>query len=174
MDNFRSPNRVVDTINHLRLVPGKIQSRSAHIGQTPGFYVWQNGQASADIQLESCLQQLWKEGYSPGQVAVISWRGYQQSQVLRKDRLGGHSTYRFTGEYDLAGNTLWSRGELLVESLYRFKGQSSPAVVLCEVDFEELGPREMRKLFVGLTRAQTRIDIVLSQRAAETLTKRLE
>ena len=174
MDNFRSPSRVVDTINRLRLVPGKIQSRSAHIGQTPGFYVWQNGLASADMQLESCLQQLWKDGYSPGQVAVISWRGHQQSEVLRKDSLGGRSTYRFTGEYDPAGNTLWSRGELLVESLYRFKGQSSPAVVLCEVDFEELGPREMRKLFVGLTRAQIRVDIVLSQRAAEVLAKRLE
>ena len=173
MDNFRSPIRVVDTINRLRLVEGKIQSRSAHIGEIPRFHVWENDQFSADRQLESCMHQLWRDGYSPGQVAVISWRGYQQSQVLRLDHLGGYKTCRFTGEYDTAGNTVWSQGQLLVESLYRFKGQSAPAVVLCEVDFEELGPREMRKLFVGLTRAQMRVDVVLSQRAAEVLANRL-
>ena len=76
------------------------------------------------------------------------------------------STYRTTGQYDEAGNALWHEGELLVESVYRFKGQSAPVVVLCEVDFEELTPVNARKLFVGMTRGQVRVEVVLSEKAA--------
>jgi hypothetical protein len=33
---------------------------------------------------------------------------------------------------------------------------------LCEVDFEELTDKEKHKLFVGLTRGQVRVDVVMS------------
>jgi len=173
MDNFRSPRRVVDAINRLQLLPDKVEARSAHEGEMPNFHVWEAGKTSPQGQLDACLQQLWQDGYTPEQVAVISWRGHQKSEALRQDRLGGHSTRRFTGQYDSAGNPVWRNGRLLAESLYRFKGQSAPAVVLCEVDFEQLGPSEQRKLFVGLTRAQMRVDVVLSERAAQALAMRL-
>ena len=166
MDNFRSPQRVVRMINKLGLTPEPVLARSAHAGEVPHFHIWEAGQSSAQGKLNDCLSKLWQSGYTPEQVAVISYRGVQQSEVLRQDRLGGHATRRFTGQYDSAGNAQWSEGPLLAESLYRFKGQSAPAVVLCEVDFETLTERDKRKLFVGLTRAQMRVDIVLSERAA--------
>lgn len=169
MDNFRSPQRVVHMINRLQLTSEPVQARSPHVGDVPGFHVWESGNTSASGKLDGCLQQLWADGYTPGQVAVISWRGLQQSDALKQDRLGGHVTRRFTGRYDSAGNPLWTEGDLLAESLYRFKGQSAPVVVLCEVDFEALGERERRKLFVGLTRAQMRVELVLSERAAQAL-----
>lgn len=74
-------------------------------------------------------------------------------------------------KYDEAGNALWTDGVLLVESVYRFKGQSMPVVVLCEVDFEELTEKDKRKLFVGLTRGQVRVDIVLSEKSADKMMK---
>lgn len=176
-DNFRSPVRVVDVVNRLQLVPEPIQARSAYLGQVPHFYVWKKGPSrganSHMGQLEACLDQLWKEGFQPEQVALISWRGHQHSELLKQDQLAGHSTRRFLGSYDLAGNPIWSHGTLLAESVHRFKGQSAPAVVLCEVDFEALTPRESRKLFVGLTRAQLRVDLVLSERAAQVLARQL-
>ena len=67
---------------------------------------------------------------------------------------------------EAASNPLWTAGDLLVETLYRFKGQSAPVVVLCDVDFDALGAKELRKLFVGFTRAQFRLVCVLSERAA--------
>ena len=166
MDNFRSPQRVVRMINKLALTPEPVLARSAHAGEVPNFHIWEAGQSSAQGKLNECLSKLWQSGYTPEQVAVISYRGVQQSEVLRQDRLGGQTTRRFTGQYDSAGNAQWSEGPLLAESLYRFKGQSAPAVVLCEVDFETLTERDKRKLFVGLTRAQMRVDVVLSERAA--------
>lgn len=41
-----------------------------------------------------------------------------------------------------------------------------PVVVLCEVDFEELTEKDKRKLFVGLTRGQVRVDLVMSEKSA--------
>jgi len=78
-------------------------------------------------------------------------------------------TKRFTSPDDSAGKPLWSEHPLLAKSLYRFIGQSAPAAVLCEVDLESLTERDKRKLFVGLTRAQMRVDVVLSERAARAL-----
>ena len=169
MDNFRSPQRVVHMINKLGLTPEPVLARSAHAGEMPHFHIWETGQSSAQGKLNECLAKLWRSGYTPDQVAVISYRGVQQSEALSQDRLGGQPTKRFTGQYDNAGNAQWSEGTLLAESLYRFKGQSAPAVVLCDVDFETLSERDKRKLFVGLTRAQMRVDVVLSERAARAL-----
>lgn len=169
MDNFRSPQRVVHMINRLQLTPQPVLARSPHTGQSPHFHVWEAGRSSAAGQLNECLQELWRQGHTPSQVAVISYRGLHQSDALRQERLGGYATRRFTGHYDNAGNPLWSQGPLLVESLSRFKGQSAPVVVLCEVDFERLTERDQRKLFVGLTRAHMRVDMVLSERAARAL-----
>jgi superfamily I DNA and RNA helicase len=58
---------------------------------------------------------------------------------------------------------------LKVETVNRFKGQSAPVVVFCEIDFEELNQSTKRKLFVGMTRGQLRVELVLSQRAEKLL-----
>jgi hypothetical protein len=42
-------------------------------------------------------------------------------------------------------------------------------VVLCEVDFEVLTEKDKRKLFVGLTRGQVRVDVVISEMSASQL-----
>jgi hypothetical protein len=41
--------------------------------------------------------------------------------------------------------------------------------VLCEVDFEELTDKEKHKLFVGLTRGQVRVDVVMNEMSATQL-----
>ncbi len=168
MDNFRSPRKVVHVINQLQLSEEPIVSRSAHEGETPQIYTWTPNVVSSLTAINQCLKRLWEDGYSPDQVAVISFKGVKNSEALAQSQLGGYKTKMFS-RYDDAGNALWTEGALLVESVYRFKGQSMPVVVLCEVDFEELDEREKRKLFVGLTRAQVRVDVVISEKSAQLL-----
>ena len=165
MDNFRSPTKIVQMINQLGLSDEPVIARSVHIGQTPHFYTWASNQVNSRKALDQCLTKLWEDGYKPDQVAVISYHGAQTSEVLKLDELGGYKTKRFS-KYDKAGNALWTDGALLVESVYRFKGQSMPVIVLCEVDFEELTEKDKRKLFVGLTRGQLRVDVVMSEKSA--------
>lgn len=169
MDNFRSPRQVVHTINALRLIDTPIVPRSAYEGHEPRFHEYGPGLGDHASVLQRCLQNLWQEGLQPEQVAVLSYKGVQNSHVLTQAQLGGHTTRRYTGQFSPNGNPRWTDGPLLVESLYRFKGQSMPAVVLCEVDFDTLTPKDRHKLFVGLTRAQLRVEVVLSTQAAKTL-----
>jgi hypothetical protein len=168
LDNFRSPSKVVDVINQLQLSEEPIVSRSAYAGEIPQFYSWAPNEVSSLTALNQCLKRLWEEGYTPDQVAVITMRGVKSSEAFAQTELGGYKTRQFS-RYDEAGNALWTDGALLVESVYRFKGQSMPVVVLCEVDFEALTPKEKRKLFVGLTRAQVRVDVVMSEKSAQLL-----
>jgi hypothetical protein len=41
--------------------------------------------------------------------------------------------------------------------------------VLCEVDFEELTDKEKHKLFVGMTRGQVRVSVVIKEESAKQL-----
>jgi superfamily I DNA and RNA helicase len=91
--------------------------------------------------------------------------------LLKLDQLGQHALHSFTGGYDLLGNPMFRKGGLLAESVYRFKGQSAPAVIFTELDFTELDERTVRKLFVGMTRASLKLVLVCSERAASLLEK---
>jgi thymidine kinase len=161
MDNFRSPRAVVREINDMGLTPLPIEARSAYEGTTPTVHLYGPQHGDHLTVLNRCLQQLWADGYQPEQVVVLSYNGVKTAQVLSQHELGGFATRKFTGQYDNAGNPCWSEGRLLVESVYRFKGQSAPVVVLCEVAFDELTDKDKRKLFVGLTRAQHRVELVM-------------
>jgi len=58
---------------------------------------------------------------------------------------------------------------VLIDSVYRFKGQAAPCVIFTEIDFEALDELTMRKLFVGATRASVKLILVASVRAATRL-----
>ncbi len=168
MDNFRSPRKVVEAINLLGLSERPVVPRSAFAGRLPGFLDYPATPGKALARVEACVRELLGDGFRPEQIAVLTY-GRSGSEVLGREMIAGLRTRRFTGRYDPAGNPLWTGGDLLVETLYRFKGQSAPAVILCEIDFEQLSDVERRKLFVGMTRAQVRLECVLSERAARGL-----
>jgi superfamily I DNA and RNA helicase len=75
--------------------------------------------------------------------------------------------------YDLLGNLVFTEGDVLMESVYRFKGQAAPCVIFAEIDFEALDDLVLRKLFVGVTRAATKLTMILSERSAQMLIERL-
>jgi superfamily I DNA and RNA helicase len=107
-------------------------------------------------------------------VVIVSFRGREHSVLLNEAQLGPNRLRRFTGSYDLLGQPIFSEGEVLVESVYRFKGQAAPAVILAEVDFAALDEAAVRKLFVGATRAMMKLVLVVSGRAAGLLAERIE
>ncbi|MFN5511984.1 MAG: ATP-binding domain-containing protein, partial [Burkholderiales bacterium] len=68
---------------------------------------------------------------------------------------------------------VWTEGELLVDTVFRFKGQAADAVVITEVDFEAFTSSVRRRLFVGLTRARLKAVLVTSERASKVLREML-
>jgi hypothetical protein len=89
-------------------------------------------------------------------------RGREKSVLQTLDCLGAWTVKKFTGEFDDGGNPKWTSGELLVESVRRFKGQAAPAVVFTECDFDVMNELTRRLLFVGITRARMHLEWVIS------------
>ena len=87
--------------------------------------------------------------------------------------MGADTLISFTGEYDGAGHPIFRDGVILAESVYRFKGQSAQAVIFADIDFEVLDERQLRKLFVGMTRARLTLILVISEFAAGVLLERI-
>jgi len=102
-------------------------------------------------------------GFALHDIAVISLRGRDSSALQHLDQLGPWRTRHFTGAFDEGGDAEWTEGDLLVESVRRFKGQAAVAVVLTECELADLGELNRRLLFVGLTRARVHLEWVVSK-----------
>lgn len=173
--NYRSSQLLVEFINWLGLTDEPVEAGGAVLGFDPVWHVYGDGDSPVRAT-EDALSGLLEDGYSAGNIAVLSLRGLGRSRIAGNggpDRLGGLRVRRQTG-YDADGTALWSDGQLLVDTVYRFKGQAADAVVITEVDFAELGAREKRKLFVALTRARLQAVLVTSEQAGRALQDRLQ
>ena len=125
--------------------------------------------AGLAAEVKEGLRQCQAAGYRPEDIAIVSFRGREHSALFQYTQLGRHTLRTFTGEYDLLGDPQYSDGRVLLETVYRFKGQAAPAIIFAELDFETLDDKTLRKLFVGMTRARLKLILVVSERAAKVL-----
>ena len=94
-------------------------------------------------------------------IAILSCRGLERTVFRDLTRVGNHTLARFSGAYDLFGNQVYSPGQVLFDTVRRFKGQQSAAVVLTDIDPDDRHlTRELQVLFCGMTRATVRLDLV--------------
>lgn len=168
-DNFRSPRHITAVMNALKLTSTPLVARSAFAGDLPGFHTYKKSDPGGLRATERVIKELLSQGFEAANIALVSYAGRERSKILAASQLAGLSLLKFTGQYDTAGNALWSSGSLVADSVYRFKGQSAPVVVLCEVDFEALTERERKKLFVGMSRAKLRLECIVSERTEQVL-----
>jgi hypothetical protein len=159
--NYRSPQHVLTLINGLDLTDEYLQTGNGYAGLAPGHFVYQEGGVVETTVL--AVQDLIDQGFAPESIAVLSFHGAKNSVFLSGtvEKINGFSIKKPTG-YDKDSNATWSKGELLVDTLYRFKGQCADAIVLTEIDFTEWDQVTKNKLFVGLTRARLTINLVMS------------
>lgn len=169
--NYRSPADILGSLAQLKLLPDAIEGGSPLSGSEVEILSYADTRGMID-QTKKALAQGLAAGFKRPQMAVLTWRGREHSQLLGFDQIGPHSLRRFTGQYDLLGNPLFSEGEVLCETVYRFKGQAAPYIVFTEIDFETFDDQAMRKLFVGATRATMKLTLVISERAAGILMAR--
>ncbi len=171
--NFRSPPSVVRVLNHLLELgglPRDIAAASPLAGDEVEFLTYANA-AELLARTKDALRLCWSAGFRAQDTVLLSYHGRQRSTVLRFDKLGQERLRSFTGSYDLFGSPIYSEGEVLSDSVLRFKGQSAPAVVLTEIDFAALDRVALVRLFVGITRARLKLVLVLAEHTAQLLTR---
>jgi hypothetical protein len=169
--NFRSPRNIVTMLHHLMPEAG-FEAASPFQSSEVILTSYADTEQLKD-ETKRAITHALQAGFSRSDIAVVSYRGRERSELAGIEQLGPHRLKRFSGSYDLLGNPMFSEGEVLFESLYRFKGQAAPCIVLTEVDFEELDAPALGKLFVAATRASVQLFVVASQRAASLLCQRV-
>jgi len=166
--NYRSPRDVLGYVNRLLQPARPIEAASPFAGGDVEFLTYADAAQLVDATKRAITRAL-QAGFRVSDTVVVTFSGREKSLLAPYDQLGPHRLKRWLGRYDLFGTPQYAEGELLVETVYRFKGQSAPCVVLTEVDFETFDELARRKLFVGMTRASMKLIVVLSERAAKTL-----
>lgn len=170
--NYRSPR---DILAFLRDVAGatvpavaQLVAGSPFDGSDVTVAAWDEraGEAGVVDATKRAITQALSLGFRKQDIVVLSYRGRENSRFTALDDLGPHRLRHFMGQYDLFGNPQYREGDVLLDSIYRFKGQSAPCVIFTEVDFETFDERAARKLFVGATRATMKLIVVASPRAA--------
>jgi hypothetical protein len=169
--NYRSPRPVVRLLQSLAPDAG-IEAVGPLNDAGLEILTYADGESLRE-RVKEGIRLCYQAGFRKEDVALVSFRGREQSALFPYNQLGPHSLRTFSGRYDLLGHPLYSEGDLLLETVYRFKGQAAPAVVFCEIDFDTLDDKTLRKLFVGATRAMMKLVLVLSERAARQLIQHL-
>lgn len=170
--NYRSPQGILDSLRHLQLLPETIEGGSPLTGSDVEILTYADARGMID-ETKKALALGLGAGFKRPQMAIVTFRGREHSQLLGFDQIGPHTLKRFTGQYDLLGTPIYSPGEVLAETVFRFKGQAAPYIVFTEIDFETLDDLAMRRLFVGATRASMKLVLVMSERAAGLLMSRV-
>lgn len=170
--NYRSPRGVVNLFAELLPEGGVIEPAGPLLDAEVEVLTYADATGLA-AQVKEGLRLCQVAGYRPEDIAIVSFRGREQSALFAYTQLGRYTLRTFTGDYDLLGHPLYSDGKVLLDTVYRFKGQAAPAIVFAELDFDALDDRTVRKLFVGMTRARLKLVLVLSERAAQLLQEAL-
>ncbi len=170
--NYRSPKDILQTINKLLPLQHPMESGSPLTGSEVEFLTYGDTKdliAKTISALNKCIG----DGFKRSHISLVTFRGREHSKLTPFDSLGPYSLRAPTGQYDLFGNPVFTEGDVLTDSVFRFKGRAAPCVVFTEIDFEALDDNVIRRLFVGSTRATMKLVLVMSDNSAKTLLARL-
>ena len=166
--NYRTPADIVALLNARLPLPAPITAGSPLADSEPEVLSWHDEASLMEASRKAITRALGL-GFKREMIVLLTFRGREHSRFTSLTRLGPHQLRAFTGRYDLLGEPEHSHGELLLDSVYRFKGQAAPCVIFTEIDYDSMDELTMRKLFVGATRATMKLIMVASERCAAQL-----
>jgi hypothetical protein len=159
-ENFRSPHRIAHFINE-RFPEYQFESLNGIVGLDA-----QEQQVATPKQqlvaVDKCIKALLRQGLKPADIVILTCIAIPSSVFAGVEVLGPTPIRQFTGRYEDDGNRIYTDGELRFTSVARYQGQQSPAVILVDADWtdgDDLAARR-RTMFIGMTRATLRLDVI--------------
>ena len=156
--NYRTPESIARFI--MRYSPYKFECANDLPGLGVGVHRYKDQDEQSKI-VASVVRELVRDGFTLSDIVVLSCRGIQSSFFSERKRVGEFSLRRFAGEYDMFGNQVMTKGKVLFDTIYRFKGQQAPAVIVVDMDPDpDDGEQSWKILHAAMTRATVRLDLV--------------
>ena len=157
--NFRTPRSIVRFIEHTLGNVIENCNPVEGLGVLVFGYEKQSDQAA---QVAHRIAELIRLGFRHEEIVVISCVGRDKSTFANTEKLGSFGLKRFKGTYTADGRQEYTDGAVLWETLYRFKGQQAPAVILVDVEADTDEDRAKRLLYCGMTRATVRLELMVN------------
>ncbi|HYC48091.1 MAG TPA: ATP-binding domain-containing protein [Burkholderiales bacterium] len=170
--NYRSPKDILSILNRALPLEHPVEAGSPLTGSEVEILTYGDTSdliAKTTLAITQCV----RLGFKRPDIALITFRGREHSKLTPFDRLGPYTLRAPTGQYDLLGKPIYTEGDVLIDSVHRFKGRAAPCVVLTEIDFETLDEQAVRRIFVGATRATMKLTLVISETSAKVLMDRV-
>ncbi len=159
--NYRSPQLIAE------FIAARLPSLSFEaLNPLPGLGVGHHRAATAEQgrKVGAIVSELLRSGFVRSDIAVVSLKGLGSATLAKEIKAGTFTLRRPTGTYDLLGNQILTEGQILFDTIHRFKGQQAPAVILTDVDPLPTDPAKRayadRVLYAAMTRATVRLEVV--------------
>ena len=157
--NYRSPETIASYIK--RVLPFNFIPANPLPGLGVGVTTYKEPEDQGR-RVASIVTELLRSGFSHGEIVVLSMRGLNRASLAQEKRVGSFTLSRPTGAYDLLGNQVFEKGQIRFDTVYRFKGQQAPAIILTDIDpGEDRLDHTERLLFCAMTRATIRLELVV-------------
>lgn len=170
--NYRTPRDVLRQIGQFMNFGDRVEAAGPIEGDGIDIATYTDFASLRDATV-AAIRQARKAGFKCNDIAVLTYCGRDRSALMGFDQLANFPLRRFDGTYDTAGNPVYQEGDILLETVFRFKGQSAPCIILTEIDFDVLDEQSARRLYVGATRASMQLSLIISERATARLMERL-
>ena len=159
--NFRTPTSIAGFIK--QSLGQEFRQRNMLPGL--GVQMFEYGRKNQlEGKLAHRINELVKAGFKPGDIAIISCRGMDSTALRETDRLGHHDVRRFTGKYDEHENQVYTEGELIFDTIFRYKGQQAPVIILTDLDESlEANERTRKILYCAMTRATVLLELIVEE-----------
>jgi DNA helicase IV len=159
--NFRTPTKIAAFIK--ATLDSEFEQRNTLPGLDVAMYEYKQ---PVELQrtLDSRVHELVKAGFKPEDIAIVACRGVQSTALKDVMQVGKYKVSRYTGKYDANNEQIYTDGELTFDTIFRFKGQQAPAVILIDLD-ESLKRDEWATgiLYCAMTRATIRLELVVHE-----------
>ena len=158
--NFRTPRTIARFIG--RLLDQSVDACNPAAGLGVHVEAYDNPREQPPIVAHR-IAALIREGFRHEDIVVISCVGMAKSVFHGLDQVGSFRLRRFTGSYNPGGEQVYTDGRILWDTLYRFKGQQAPAVILADVEPPTDAGQGHRLLYCGMTRATAKLELIMNR-----------
>ncbi len=157
--NYRSPGIIARFID--RALPFDFEQANGLPGPDVGVEVYED--TSHQVKLVSrTVSRLLADRFRPEDIVILSMKGIRHTCLVDRTRVGNHTLRHFSGGYDLLGNQVFTPGQILLESIYRFKGQQALAIIAIDIESgSDDGDHLQRLLYTMFTRATVCLDVLV-------------
>jgi superfamily I DNA and RNA helicase len=159
--NYRTPETIARYIQHV--LPFEFLPCNPLPGLGVGVTTYKEAN-DQDRRVTTIVTKLIRTGFRHSDIVILSMRGRERATFTPEVRVGTFTLSKFTGEYDLLGNQVFTNGQIRFDTIYRFKGQQAPAIILMDVDpDQDRSDHANRLLFTAMTRATVRLELVIRE-----------